>query len=48
MSKILLLTEEPNSQAANLKHGELFDLSKNPISQFFGRVVFAPIEENAV
>ena len=39
MQRILLVTESPNEKATNLKHDELFDISKNAISQFFGRVL---------
>lgn len=40
MKKILMITEQPNQQASTLIHEELFDISKNPFSQFFGRVLF--------
>ncbi len=33
------LTEAPNEQAANLRYDELFDISKNSFSQFFGRTL---------
>ncbi len=33
ISKILLKTEEPNEQGANLKHSEPFDSNKNPSIQ---------------
>ena len=40
MSKILVITEEPNKQASVLSHKELFDINKNAFSQFVGRLVF--------
>lgn len=40
MQKILLITQTPNKDAESLTHTELFDLKKNPFSQFFGRILF--------
>lgn len=39
ISKIILITKEPNKQAENLMHEELFDIKKNTFSQFFGRAL---------
>jgi len=40
LQKILLITKAPNKDAESLTHTELFDLKKNPFSQFFGRILF--------
>jgi hypothetical protein len=39
--RILMITEKPNKKADQLPCREdLFDLEKNPFSQFFGRILF--------
>lgn len=35
-----MVSKEPNDEAIPLKHNELFDIVKNPFSQFFGRLLF--------
>gem|GEM_PF-4883934 len=39
MQRILLVTDKPNKEASTLTHSELFDLTKNSFSQFFGRLL---------
>lgn len=45
MQKFLLVTQNPNDEAADLNHVDLFDIEKNTISQYFGRILLGS-EEN--
>jgi len=40
MQKILIVTQEPNKEASELTHEQLFDIKKNPFLQFLGRLLF--------
>lgn len=45
MQKLLLVTEKPNTEALGLNHEQLFNISQNTFSQFFGRILLGREED---